>query len=142
MSEPFVRRICGEETPVSRSLVRIMFHLRPEEAKNPEGMERELRCLLEDHQDQRTHSALAWVLTDASKGEMWVSWAEAGQVMVQVRPDCPAVTGHGVQDEACGLFLDHPGGHSFELLDPEEEAFKASPEYAQITNLINSRLDS
>ncbi|MGW6457567.1 hypothetical protein ACWF94_16890 [Streptomyces sp. NPDC055078] len=127
---------------MSRSLKRLMFCLHPEEAKNPEGMERDLRCPLEDHQDQRTHSALAWVLKDASKGEMWVSWDEAGQVMVRVRPDCPALTGDGVHDEACGLFLDHPGGHSFELLDPEEEAFKASPEYARITALVNSCLDS
>ncbi|MGW6461738.1 hypothetical protein ACWF94_38370, partial [Streptomyces sp. NPDC055078] len=119
MTEPVVRRICGAETPLSGPLIRGMFHLRPEEANDPEGMALELRCPLEDHQDQRTHSALAWVLKDASKGEMWVSWAEPGYVVVQVRPDCPALSGPGVHDEACGLFLDHPGGHSFELLDPE-----------------------
>ncbi|MGW6461917.1 hypothetical protein ACWF94_39315 [Streptomyces sp. NPDC055078] len=84
------------------------------------------------------HSALAWVLKDAARGEVWVSWAEAGYVVVQMRPDCPAVTGHGVQDEACTLFDGHPGGHSFEVIDPEEEAFKTTPEYARITDLVKS----
>ncbi|MFF3673547.1 hypothetical protein ACFYYS_06095 [Streptomyces sp. NPDC002120] len=54
---------------------------------------------------------------------VWVFWTEdEAPTSFAVFPDCP-VTSDG--DEGCCHYLAHPGGHSWELTDPEHDLWQA-----------------
>lgn len=82
-----------------------------------------LRCTLETHEGPH-----AEMVREGSAGEaLWVRW-EDGSRPHEVRwlPDCPktGVAADGV-DDGCCHYLNHPGGHTWEVTDPEFEMVKA-----------------
>ncbi|MFJ6569961.1 hypothetical protein ACIQNU_21320 [Streptomyces sp. NPDC091292] len=67
----------------------------------------------------------------------WSDGCEPG--WFAVLPDCPADNGRPIPyDEACTLFSRHPGGHSFELDDPEADSVRETAEY----RLLKAELDA
>ncbi|MGW6457681.1 hypothetical protein ACWF94_17495 [Streptomyces sp. NPDC055078] len=135
------RHICAATATLPLQLIVLVLDISPGEPGHPLEVVTGLRCSLEKH-SAGLHFDLVRELNDARQGEVWVRWAE-GQVpeCVAVLPDCPDDNGEeGAANEACTLFRDHPGGHSFEYSDPEYDAVRASPDYDQLTAEINDRL--
>ncbi len=66
------------------------------------------------------HAGALWD-DDANDGAVWACWDGDGRCLAGL-PWCPATTGGG---DACGLFAGHPAGHSWEVVDPTQEAVLA-----------------
>ncbi|MGW2513523.1 hypothetical protein ACWC0A_29835 [Streptomyces scopuliridis] len=55
---------------------------------------------------------------------VWAFWNDhAGVLAVRIRTDCG--TYDASKEDCCTLYQDHPGHHSFEILDPVEVALLA-----------------
>lgn len=78
-----------------------------------------LRCELAEHHPDE-HADLLWD-DDRLGGALWVRWTDSRMYRV-VLFWCTHTDELG---DACGLFADHPPGHSWEIIDTTEEA---SPE--------------
>ncbi|MEU1088425.1 hypothetical protein ACFYPN_27800 [Streptomyces sp. NPDC005576] len=73
---------------------------------------RPIRCVLgEQHPGE--HAYLLWD-DDRLGGGVWVRWTP-GRMYRVVLLRC---TGHDEVRGPCGLFTDHPSGHSWEVVDP------------------------
>ncbi|MGW8374246.1 hypothetical protein [Streptomyces sp. ODS28] len=119
------RRVCGahiELHPSYEAVLRVIPGNLPE--AEPDEMHSALRCTLEAHA-QGEHYSLARSLPTSHPAEVWACWADGQQPSgVITLPDCPAINpAHG--DEACLLFNEHPGAHSWALTDPEDDALRA-----------------
>lgn len=66
------------------------------------------------------HYATVMELDGPTTGAVWVRWADDADVRLVVLPDCPV--SHPSGSEGCGMFSGHPGGHTWELRDPLQEA--------------------
>ncbi|MGI5352910.1 hypothetical protein ACQEU8_32725 [Streptomyces sp. CA-250714] len=119
------RRICGarmELRPAYRAALRMI----PGDLPDAEGgeMHSSLRCILEAHH-MGMHYGLARSLPMDYPGEVWACWPGDQQPSGAINlPDC-AVINPTEPDEACVLFNQHAGEHSWALADPEEEALRA-----------------
>lgn len=82
-----------------------------------------LRCVLETHAGPHADLLLD-VRTDAA---LWACWPQDGfPDRVQWLPDCPSADQRpGGTGDGCCHFLDHPGGHSWEITDPDLMLFDA-----------------
>lgn len=124
-----------EGTPVERRLCGARIELCPEYADaalmipgdlppgDPDEIDTALRCLLEAH-GTGPHYGIVRTLLGVYKAEVWACWHDGQQPSgVVTLPDCRAVSGNG--DEGCVLFDKHPGGHGWEIADPEHDALRA-----------------
>ncbi|MET8829041.1 hypothetical protein ABZX40_16210 [Streptomyces sp. NPDC004610] len=95
-------------------LVALMLAHIPDDSDPRVSVSAELCCLLEEH-ESGWHQDMTWELNDASRGEVWAVWPEAGPAeRVFVLPDCNTLSGDGQGDVACILYVGHPGCHTFE----------------------------
>lgn len=118
------RRICGAH---------IDLHLAYEDAlriipgdlpkAEPSELHIELRCPLEAHETGR-HYSLARSLPTHYPGEVWACWSDSEQPAGLITLlDCTVINPQE-RDEACLLFDQHPGDHSWALADPEEDTLR------------------
>ncbi|MFJ4572782.1 hypothetical protein ACIP4W_15395 [Streptomyces sp. NPDC088846] len=70
----------------------------------------------EGHDDD--HAQMLW---DDADNAVWVRWNNRKATLTQV-PWCPVLDSRG---DACGMFADHPAGHSWDVTDPTWEALRA-----------------
>lgn len=82
------------------------------------GLARELRCALEEHDAETEHYACVLNLAPPSVDAIWTHW-RTGELPTEVviLPDCPAYSDE--KDDGCIAYAGHPGGHGFDLYDPE-----------------------
>ncbi|MEU4950752.1 hypothetical protein [Streptomyces lavendulae] len=80
-----------------------------------------MQCTLETHGGPH-----AEMLCDNRPGvALWVRWTDHPTELVWLR-DCPvADTDPSGTGDACSLFVEHPGGHTWEITDPELELIRA-----------------
>jgi hypothetical protein len=88
-----------------------------------------LQCFLEEHSDG-SHYGL---VTDTIRGvpDVWATWSGENQPTSLTHiAACTRNNGKegGLQD-SCSLFSHHPGQCTFDLIDPEAESIRTSPEY-------------
>ncbi|WP_328463827.1 hypothetical protein [Streptomyces sp. NBC_00448] len=110
------RFICGRRTLVPKVLVRTALDLaRADDAHTyaREDVFTALVCTIE-HKGP-VHYGAALNLRGPEAGTLWALWrdGEAPHAVIEI-PDCP---GRRAED-ACSEFQGHPGGHSWELVDP------------------------
>ncbi|MFE7139439.1 hypothetical protein ACFVAG_16980 [Streptomyces sp. NPDC057644] len=72
----------------------------------------------EDHDE--THATMLWDEGGRPGSAVWVRWG-AGDARLLPLPWCPARDPRDA-DDACGLFVGHPSGHSWAVTDPTDEA--------------------
>ncbi|AEN09708.1 MULTISPECIES: hypothetical protein [unclassified Streptomyces] len=72
----------------------------------------------EGHDDD--HAGVLWD-DDANDGAVWARWDGYRRCLVGL----PWCTATDVEGDACGLFAGHPSGHSWEVVDPTQEAILA-----------------
>jgi hypothetical protein len=110
--------VCGASVYLPIDLVRTALELAiPPGSVRPEDVEFQLRCTLQAH-PTGDHHALVLDLAGADTGSVWTHWPTGHlPATLTVRPDCP------VRDpasaEPCCEFADHPGGHTWQLDDPD-----------------------
>ncbi|MFE9659643.1 hypothetical protein [Streptomyces sp. NPDC005955] len=94
----------------------------------------DLRCEVEkDHPG--LHAAVVRLLYGSRPETVWTQWVDwRAPAGVLVLGDCPGERRvPSGRDDWCGLFVDHPGRCSFDLVDPEHEAFMAAnPAYRRL----------
>ncbi|MEV7899975.1 hypothetical protein AB0O63_38135, partial [Streptomyces cyaneofuscatus] len=76
----------------------------------------------EDHENHKVdadHAAMLWDEGGRYGGAVWVRWNTERAELVPL-PWCSALD--PCNEEACGLFAGHPSGHSWEVIDPTDEA--------------------
>ncbi|MBO8196306.1 hypothetical protein ITI46_32395 [Streptomyces oryzae] len=118
-------RVCGahiELHPAHLAALRVIPGDLPE--AGPGELHGALRCALEaDHSGR--HYGLARSLPMDSPGEVWACWSGGRQPSGAISlPDCAALN-PADPDEACVLFNEHAGEHSWALADPEEDALRS-----------------
>lgn len=91
----------------------------------------DLRCEIGTGHPGR-HCGAVRLLDVSPPGTVWTQWADwSDPDTVLVLPDC--LKGNGEPpglDDACTLFMGHPGMCSFDLFDPDHEAFlEANPAF-------------
>lgn len=119
------RRVCGAHIELHAAYedaLRIIPGSLP--AANPYEVHGRLRCALEVHAAD-PHYGIARSLPMDCPGEVWACWSDGHQPSgLLTLSDC--TTRNPVDaDEACLLFNQHPGGHSWALSDPDEDALRA-----------------
>ncbi|MGW6455946.1 hypothetical protein ACWF94_08455 [Streptomyces sp. NPDC055078] len=136
-----VRRVCAVTATLPLRLLALVLEIAPGERPHPLEVVTGLRCAMEEHADG-PHFDLVHELKDAGRGEVWVRWESGCEPeCVAVLPDCPADNGKpDGENDACTLFSEHPGGHSFAFCDPEYDAILASPEYDRLRAEIDAHL--
>ncbi|MFD5557030.1 hypothetical protein ACFWIA_24720 [Streptomyces sp. NPDC127068] len=94
----------------------------------------DLRCEVEkDH--PALHAGVVRLLYGSRPETVWTQWVDwRAPARVLVLGDCPGERRvPSGRDDWCGLFVDHPGRCSFDLVDPEHEAFMAAnPAYRRL----------
>ncbi|MFE7275477.1 hypothetical protein [Streptomyces sp. NPDC057623] len=69
------------------------------------------------------HAAFAWDWEHKPEEALWVRWApDGGTMRFESLTHCE-IEG-GADGDACWLYLDHPRDHSWNVSDPEVEAFR------------------
>lgn len=102
----------------------------PEEDRDAD-VNTELRCEIGTGHPGR-HADAVRLLYHSSPSTVWAQWSDGGAPQsVIILPDCLEHNGEPPgKDDACCLFVGHPGACSFDLFDPEHEAFlSANPAY-------------
>jgi hypothetical protein len=109
--------ICGRRVPTPSALVTaalITANTTAPATYDHEDVQQDLVCAI-DHAGSAEHRAVVLSLRGAQAGPLWTAWNDGTEPHALVElPDCPAVR-HG---EACSEYEGHPGGHSWELVDP------------------------
>ncbi|NEB36560.1 hypothetical protein [Streptomyces sp. SID14515] len=72
----------------------------------------------EDHGAE--HAAMLWDEGGRPGRAIWARW-NAERARLTPLPWCAALDTRN-EDDACGLFGGHPAGHSWEVIDPTDEA--------------------
>ncbi|MGW6458116.1 hypothetical protein ACWF94_19765 [Streptomyces sp. NPDC055078] len=126
MPEREQRIVCAAGAVLPLRLLVLALEITAGEPGHPLEVTTRLRCGLEAH-GTGTHFDLVRELDDGGEGEVWARWeGDREPEYVANLADCPADNGRpGGDNEACTLFEDHPGGHSFEFADPEYEPVTA-----------------
>ncbi|WP_411083217.1 hypothetical protein [Streptomyces sp. cmx-18-6] len=75
-------------------------------------------CELGEDHEGGDHAAMLWDVRDRPESAVWVRW-DAGRARLTRLLWCPTLDS---RREACGLFAQHPSGHSWEVTDPVHEA--------------------
>jgi hypothetical protein len=105
--------MCGERRYLPADLVQQALRFEsPKKQRGADSVERALRCTLQDHGPD-LHHALVLELDRAESGAVWARWSGEGRLELVRLPDCP-----GEDESACNEYVDHPGGHSFQVHDP------------------------
>ncbi|WP_411084308.1 hypothetical protein [Streptomyces sp. cmx-18-6] len=65
------------------------------------------------------HATMLWDEDAGPGGAVWARWDDRG-VRITSLDRCPGVTAD--EENACGLFADHPAAHGWEVTDPTKEA--------------------
>ncbi|MET8827477.1 hypothetical protein ABZX40_22990 [Streptomyces sp. NPDC004610] len=111
-------RICGAMAMMPVDLIAIMF-ASIQDSSDPTNVRPLLRCHLAQHPAGHHHD-LVWELDDPSEGEVWAQWADGHRPdAFRIVPDCNAMSGPTPRDEACTLYVGHPGCHTWQYSDPE-----------------------
>ncbi|MDT0489133.1 hypothetical protein RM717_01265 [Streptomyces griseus] len=80
---------------------------------------RHVLCELgEDHGDD--HADMVWDEGGRPGSAVWARW-NGRDVKLASLPWCPALT---AEEDACGLFADHPSAHTWDVTDPTLEALR------------------
>ncbi|MET8824726.1 hypothetical protein ABZX40_17635 [Streptomyces sp. NPDC004610] len=128
-------RVCGATTMMPVDLIAVMF-ASIHDSSAPGNVRLLLRCQLQEHTRGR-HQDLVWELDDASEGEVWVQWADGeAPDAFRVVPDCDTLSGPTPKDEACTLYAGHPGCHSWQYTDPEQESIAHSPDFQRAVSTV------
>lgn len=118
------RHICGAHIELHASYwaaLRVIPGDLPE--AEPYQLHDKLRCTLEAHTTGK-HYGLARSLPMSYPAEVWACWSDGQQPSgVVTLPDCAATNVH--LDEACVLFDEHPGSHSWALSDTDKDTLRA-----------------
>jgi hypothetical protein len=106
--------VCGRWVWLPERQVPAAVAYAPAGAASADDVDRDLRCGLQAHATGR-HLAYVMDLDGRDTGSVWAGWEDGGVPVLAVLPDCPACRPPG---DACCLYGEHPGGHSYELADP------------------------
>ncbi|MFE5855174.1 hypothetical protein ACFQ61_18435 [Streptomyces sp. NPDC056500] len=110
-------QVCAASADLPLQLLLFALEIAPDEPGHPLEVVTQLRCPLEGGH-LGPHLDLVRAL-DGDRGDVWARWEDGQEPRaVAVLADCTADNGlpGGAQD-ACTLFLGHPGGHGFTFVD-------------------------
>jgi hypothetical protein len=68
------------------------------------------------------HAAFVWEWEHEPREALWARWTPDGTMRFESLTHCEIEGGAG--GDACWLYLDHPRDHSWNVSDPEVEAFR------------------
>ncbi|MCB5166872.1 hypothetical protein LG634_18740 [Streptomyces bambusae] len=79
------------------------------------------RCTLEQHDGE--HHACVYDPGKPQRVSLWLRWAnDRPELSLRWVRDCPAASEAG---DGCCQYIDHQGGHTWEVTDPEHDMFQA-----------------
>lgn len=117
---PPTRAVCGSRVGLPTHLVVDTLRLAPLQSGELDPVQRELRCVLEEHHDG-PHHGLVRELDGADTGSVWAPWHTGAEPAGVVRlADCDADSAGGAV--VCEEFAGHPGGHTWQMADPWRNA--------------------
>lgn len=113
-------RICGDQTllPIALLLGALQMETQPGAADLDDVNEIPV-CTLQQHH-AGAHHGLVLSLAGPDTGAVWAVWTPLVCVRLMVIPDCPESRADGMR--GCCQYLDHPGGHTWEVYDPLQAA--------------------
>jgi len=117
---PPARAVCGSRAGLPTYLVVDVLALAPLRSGELDGVQRELRCVLEVHHDG-PHFGLVREVEGADSGSVWARWHayDAPREVLRLA-DCDGADRDGA--DVCEEFAEHPGGHTWQLADPWRNA--------------------
>lgn len=106
-------RTCDAETLLPLSLYAAVIQMT---GVDWEYIEETAMCFTEAGHDG-PHHGLVVELDGPTTGAVWALWESTGALLIEVLPDCPESSAEG---DGCAYYLDHEGGHSWDVYDPRQ----------------------
>lgn len=117
-------RICGDQVllPIALFLGALQMETQPGAATLDDVTEAPTCTLQQDHTG--AHHGLVLSLAGRDTGAVWAVWTPLICVRLMVLPDCPEAREDRMR--GCCQYLDHPGGHTWQVHDPIQAAAEAA----------------
>ena len=112
--------VCGARAYLPGRLVPQAVALAAPGTAEAGDVQRHVRCTLQAHAGG-LHAGFVMQLDGVDTGSVWTHWTRGTlPAAVVVHPDCPAT--HPPTREPCCEYAGHPGGHTYEITDPDDLA--------------------
>jgi hypothetical protein len=113
-------RICGDQVLLTLALFLGALQMEPTPgAATLDDVTEAPTCTLQQH-DAGEHHGVVLDLDGPDSGAVWAVWTDIVSPRLVVLPDCPASRADGMR--SCCQYLDHPGGHTWQVHDPLQAA--------------------